>query len=165
MIKALIFDWGDTIMRDFPGKAGPMCDWEKVEWIPGAQTALQELSEKYICIIATGAGESDTAMMRKALRRLDAEKYFTYFFSAKELGTEKPDPIFFTKIADMAGFTPEECIHIGNLYHKDISGAKAAGMFTVLFNEKELEGDFPDADAVIARMYDLPEVIEAISAI
>jgi len=28
MIKALIFDWGDTVMRDFPDCKGPMADWE-----------------------------------------------------------------------------------------------------------------------------------------
>ena len=39
-IKTLIFDWGDTIMRDL-GLPGPMKDWDRVEWIPGAKEMLK----------------------------------------------------------------------------------------------------------------------------
>jgi FMN phosphatase YigB (HAD superfamily) len=159
MIKALIFDWGDTIMRDIPGMPGPMADWETVEWIPGAKEALELLSNKYLCIIATNASASDTGLMKKALGRLDAEKFFQFFFSSKELGVEKPDPGFFCRIASLIEMGTRECVHIGNLYEKDITGAKQSGMFTVFYNEKSLKGAFPDADVVIGRMEELPQAI------
>jgi HAD superfamily hydrolase (TIGR01509 family) len=159
MIRVLIFDWGDTIMRDFPGLQGPMATWEHVEWIPGAREALEVLSKKYICAIATNAGASDTGWMREALRRIDAEKYFTHFFSSKDLGAEKPDPDFFRRIASAIGADPEQCLHIGNLYAKDISGAKQAGMYTVFFNEKGSNDRFPHADSIIMHMNELTDAV------
>ncbi|HNZ43060.1 MAG TPA: HAD family hydrolase [Bacteroidales bacterium] len=154
-IKALIFDWGDTIMRDFPEKPGPMHTWDKVEWIPGAENLLKTVSKNFIMVIATNAGASDTVAMIKALRRVGADKYFSHFYSSKELGYDKPDVRFFTVIAEHIGITPEHCLMTGNLYEKDIVGAKASGMKTVLFNEKKSEGDFSQADAVIHSMEEL----------
>jgi len=155
-VKALIFDWGDTIMRDFPGNPGPMHTWDTVEWVPGAEKLLKTVNKKFIMVIATNAGASDTLAMIKALRRVGADKYFTHFYSSKELGYEKPDTRFFTVIAQHIGVAPEHCLMIGNLYEKDIVGAKACGMKTVLFNEKSLPGEFGQADAVI---YSLDELI------
>lgn len=79
MIQVLVFDWGNTIMCDFDLK-GPMWTWEKNEWISGAQEALEVLSKKYCCVVATSADQSNTDDMRKALARVDAEKYFRFFF-------------------------------------------------------------------------------------
>jgi FMN phosphatase YigB (HAD superfamily) len=158
MIDALIFDWGDTIMRDFPEKDGPMYTWDHVEWIPGAEEALKQLYDKFIMVIATNAGQSDTKAMKKALQRIGAERYFTYFFSSKDLKFEKPDVRFFQSISEQIGVLPENCAMIGNLYEKDIIGAKKCGMFTVLFDEEQVKGNFPLADKVIADMEELKDV-------
>lgn len=39
-MKTLIFDWGDTIMRDF-FLEGPMWKWKKVEWIANAEKDIE----------------------------------------------------------------------------------------------------------------------------
>jgi len=148
-IKALIFDWGDTVMRDFPEKSGPMAYWDRVEWIPGVERILEKFYKKYMMVIATNAGASDTKDMIKALERIGAGKYFQYFFSSKDLGYQKPDPRFFTSIASHIGVLPENCVMIGNIYETDISGAKASGMLTIFFNERNINAFFPDADFVI----------------
>jgi putative hydrolase of the HAD superfamily len=158
MIKALIFDWGDTIMRDFPEKEGPMYLWDHVEWIPGAEHALKQLFGRFIMVIATNAGQSDTLAMKFALQRIGAELYFNYFFSSKELKFEKPDTRFFLSIAEQINIAPEHCAMIGNLYGKDITGAKQSGMFTVLFNENRSKGIFDLADKVILKMEELPVI-------
>ena len=158
MIRALIFDWGDTIMRDFPKKRGPMYLWKHVEWIPEAEDALKRLHEKFIMVIATNAGESDTFAMKKALKRVGADKYFSHFYSSKDLGYKKPDVMFFSSIAKHIHALPEECAMIGNIYEKDIEGAKHCGMFTVLFNENSLEEEFPLADRVITCFSQLPSI-------
>ncbi len=158
MVQALIFDWGDTIMRDFPEKDGPMYTWDHVEWIPGAEEALRQLHNKFIMVIATNAGQSDTGAMKKALQRIGALPYFAYFFSSKDLKFEKPDVRFFECIAKQIGVLPENCAMIGNLYEKDIVGARQCGMFTVLFDEKMIGGNFEKADKVINNMDDLPNI-------
>jgi putative hydrolase of the HAD superfamily len=148
--KALIFDWGDTIMRDF-GLPGCMADWENVAWIPGIEEVLKEVSTIFPCIIATSAGHSGTPEMIAALKRVGADKYFDHFFSSKDLGYDKPDPWFFIETANRSGFAPGDCVMIGNIYEKDITGAKKAGMQTAFFNEKNLPGQYTDADIIFTR--------------
>ena len=159
MIKAIIFDWGDTVMRDYPELKTPMFTWEHVEYIPDVEQALKALATNYAMVIATNAGQSDTAAMIKALKRVGAEQYFHHFFSSKDLGYEKPDVRFFTSIAQTIHFKPEECIMIGNLYEKDIIGAKDVGMKTILFDEKACNYAFPKADKVIHSMKILVEAM------
>ncbi|MDD4847240.1 MAG: HAD-IA family hydrolase [Bacteroidales bacterium] len=158
-MKAIIFDWGDTVMRDFPEKPGPMYTWDTVLWIPGMKNVLESLKNNYTLIIATNAGESDTDAMKRALRRIDAEKYFRYFYSSKDLGVEKPDKRFFINIATEVGIDPEDMMMVGNSYEKDIIGASIAGMKTVFFNEKRRFGDFIHADFIIYSMEDLSLVV------
>ena len=157
-IKALIFDWGDTIMRDY-NLPGPMAEWDKVDWIPGAEEVLKVLSEKYKCIIATSADHSGTDEMIAALKLVGADKYFHHFFSSQQLGFKKPDPRFFSSITKNLSVVAAECVMIGNFYEKDIIGAKQAGMQTVLFNENNVEDPFPDADVMITEMQSLLEII------
>jgi putative hydrolase of the HAD superfamily len=157
MIKTLIFDWGDTIMRDF-NEAGPMSEWLQVAWIPGAEESLKILSKKFTCIIATSASHSDVNEMKKALARVGADQYFHLFYSRKELGFAKPDPRFFEAVLQRSGAKASSTVMIGNLYEKDIVGAKKAGLTTVFFNETNLGGDFPDADHMISHMNQLPKL-------
>ena len=98
MIKALIFDWGDTIMRDYPQLKTPMYTWDHVEYIPEAESTLKHLCRNYTMVIATNAGQSDTDAMIKALKRVNADRYFNSFFSSIDLGYEKPDKLFFKKV-------------------------------------------------------------------
>ncbi len=155
-IRCIIFDWGDTIMRDFPEKEGPMYTWEHVEYIPGAAEILPFLSQsRRKMVIATNAGASDTEAMIKALQRLGADQYFHEFFSSKDLRYEKPEPRFFRSISNTMMMKPEECIMIGNSYEKDIVGAKKSGMATIFFNENDLQGDFPLADFIITDLLEL----------
>ncbi len=156
-IKAIVFDWGDTIMRDF-ALPGPMSQWDKVAWVDGAETALKALSSKYTCIIATSADHSDTVEMKAALARVGADKYFHRFYSQKELGYKKPDVRFFQAVLRLSGFSPKESLMVGNLYEKDITGAKQAGMTTVFFNESGQQGDFEAADYQISHMALLNEL-------
>jgi HAD superfamily hydrolase (TIGR01509 family) len=153
-IHTLIFDWGDTIMRDF-ALPGTMKDWPTVEYIPGAEAALKVAAAKYTCIIATSANHSDTKDMIAALERVGAQKYFHHFLSSADLGYKKPDPHFFTAITERLNLEPAKCVMIGNLYEKDIAPAKAAGLQTIFFNEKNTQGNFPQADVVIGKMNQL----------
>lgn len=161
-IKALIFDWGDTIMRDIPGKEGAMYKWDHVEWIPYAEEALKSAFPYFICCIATSADHSDREDMIRALKRVNADQYFHYFFSSKELMYKKPDTRFFTSIAEKLSIAPNECLMTGNLYEKDIIGAKQAGMHTVFFNETRIEGKFPDADHMIFSFSEFEKVLSEI---
>lgn len=157
MLKLLIFDWGGTVMAD-TGEPGPMYLWKEVAWVPGTREALGDLKH-YACCIATNAGISDTEAMQKALKRVGAESYFSFFFSSKDLGFAKPDPRFFEAICKATGYRADECVMTGNDYLKDICGAKEAGMTTVFYNPGGGSSAYPKADAVITDMSDLPKTI------
>jgi putative hydrolase of the HAD superfamily len=159
IIKAIIFDWGDTLMRDFPELPGPMYLWEKNELIEGVDDLLAAISGKYELCVATNAGESDTASMIKALERVNIAHYFHHSFSSNDLGYKKPDIKFFTSICKYIGVLPENCAMIGNLYDKDITGAKEAGMMTVFFNEKKFKGDFEKADHIVFKINEILEIL------
>ncbi len=157
-VSTLIFDWGDTLMRDFD-LPGPMAQWPAVEYIEGVEEALQYLCPKYTCVVATSAAHSDTVEMIAALKRVGADRYFHHFFSSREIGFHKPDPQFFSTIVKKLGLAPDKCVMIGNLYAKDIVGAKKAGLQTILFDEQKQVADFADADVVIHKMKDLTGIL------
>lgn len=154
-VKALIFDWGGTLMRDFPGYGGPMVKWPKVEAITGVAGLMTAVQNNHLCCVASNAGDSDAGLMSAALGRVDLKKYFHYFFTSKELGYKKPDPGFFTEISTRLGVLASDCLAIGNDYLKDIVPAKDCGMKTALYMEKLVSGQFPKADIILLSMAEL----------
>ncbi|WP_218939070.1 MULTISPECIES: HAD family hydrolase [Lysinibacillus] len=158
-IKAVIFDWGDTLMRDFPQYKGAMAYWEKVEGVPGIEEALKNLSADYICCVASNAGDSNAERMGVALNRINIKNYFQHLFTSRELGVSKPDLEFFNQIIKKLNLTPAECIMVGNDYEKDIVPAKRIGLHTILFIEDGHHAIFDDADYAITSMNQLYEVI------
>ena len=162
MIKALVFDWGGTVMADL-GYEGPMYLWPDVRLVPGILKAIEKLSENYILCIATNAGLSDTPAMIRALERVKVQQYFKFYFSSKELKVKKPDPRFFEKICKKMGLPPQDCIMIGNDYLKDICGAKEVGMKTIFYNPSGTVREYDDANRVILSMESLTKVVKELT--
>ena len=158
-IKAIVFDWGDTLMKDFSEYAGPMADWEYVEIIDGVSKSLHIVSQSYTCCVASNAGASNSELLGMALKRVDIQQYFQYLFTSRELGFSKPSLDFFNKIVQTLDFTPQECIMVGNDYNKDIIPAKKIGMQTILFSQVSNKENFNYADYVINSMGNLHEII------
>jgi len=86
MKKIFLFDWGDTIMQDFPHEIGKMHTWLKVEAMPNADKMLNELSKKADCYLATNARDSSKLDIFKALERVNLHKYFKDIFCYIEIG-------------------------------------------------------------------------------
>lgn len=51
MISVYLFDWGDTLMVDFPDSTGKMCEWETVQAVSGAKEALAHYLKLHKCIL------------------------------------------------------------------------------------------------------------------
>ena len=159
-LKAIIFDWGDTLMCDFREFQGPMVHWPHVELIPGVEEALEQLHERFICCAASNADDSDAELMGQALARVGIRQYFHYLFTSKELGASKPHPDFFRRILQRLEIKPAECVVVGNDYKKDIFPAKSIGMYTVWLTESTRVDAAPGADEMIDSMCDLPDAVE-----
>jgi putative hydrolase of the HAD superfamily len=145
----VVWDWGDTLMRVFPGATGPMVDWPRVEAMPGAQDALRAFQTLPVQCVATNAAESDAAAVAAALARVGLAGYLSHVFTSSDLGAHKPDPAFFEGVVRRLGLPPETLLAVGNDLEKDIVPAKAAGMATVLVGATPARDRAGGADLVV----------------
>lgn len=161
-IRAVLFDWGGTLMREIPGFDGPMADWPRVEAIPGAREALEALHGRFAIAVATNAAASDGALVRAALARVGLDGYVDAAFTARELGVAKPDPEFFRRVLGALGREPSEVVMVGDSYGSDVVGAKGAGLRALWFNPTGARPPLvhPVHDAEVRILAELPRVLE-----
>jgi FMN phosphatase YigB (HAD superfamily) len=162
MIDVVIFDWGDTVMRDFPQYAGPMIDWPEVAAMPGITEALRALAEDYQLVLATNAAASGADKARAALARVRLNGYFTHVLTARELHVSKPDPGFFERVLEVCGSVPHRAVMVGDNFRTDIVGAKLASLRAIWYNRRAEAppADVPiTPDATIRDLGDLPAAI------
>jgi putative hydrolase of the HAD superfamily len=91
------------------------------------------------------------------LDRLGLARYFDCILDSNDVGVEKPDPRLFEIALERSGAHRDTTIHVGDLYHVDVVGARAAGVRAVLLDQADLYGD---ADCV--RLRSLPDLVAAI---
>ncbi len=163
-VRALLFDWGDTVMRVFPDYRGPMAHWPHVEVVPGIEEALEALHPRYTIALATNASDSDASMVRAALERAGLEKYFDAVFTSQELGARKPAPAFFQAALSRLGCAAGEVAMVGDSYRADVIGAREAGLWSVWFNPAALPcpATSPSHDAEVHTMAELPAALESL---
>lgn len=137
MKKCLLFDWGDTIMKDFPKETGKMYTWKIVEAMPNAEIALQELSQHANCYLATNAKDSNKNDIIKALKRVNLHFYFMDIFCYKEIGHLKPSEDYFNAILEKLKVSNKDVIMIGDSLNSDIIGAQNVGIKGILFAPDE----------------------------
>jgi putative hydrolase of the HAD superfamily len=123
MCDTLLFDWGNTIMIDYPDQKGPMYKWKNVEPVKNAQEVLSALSKSCRCYLVTNAKDSSKNEIVKALYRAQLDIYFTDIFCHKEFRCEKPSKEFFDKVIHIIN-NPPQCLMVGDNLQKDIVGAK-----------------------------------------
>jgi putative hydrolase of the HAD superfamily len=74
--------------------------------------------------------------------RLGLSKYFDCLIDSFLEGVEKPDARLFEIALSRSGAQAENTLHVGDLYHVDVVGARAAGLFAVLLDAADLYGDY-----------------------
>jgi HAD superfamily hydrolase (TIGR01509 family) len=73
--------------------------------------------------------------------RLGLSQHFDCLIDSFVEGVEKPDPRLFEIALSRCGARPDSTLHVGDLYHVDITGARAAGLAAVLVDEADLHGE------------------------
>jgi putative hydrolase of the HAD superfamily len=89
--------------------------------------------------------------------RIGLAASFDCILDSHDYGVEKPDPRFFEVALERSGASRDRTIHVGDLYHVDVVGARAAGMRGVLL---DVAGLYPEADC--PRVRSLGELVERI---
>ena len=126
--------------------------WEYVpdDVVPALQ-ALRAQGKKLVVV------SNANGTLRAHMERLDLTKRFDVILDSADEGVEKPDPRFFEIALARSSATRETTIHVGDLYHVDVIGARNAGLRSVLLDEAGL---YPDADC--PRVSSFPAFVELI---
>ena len=132
--KHYLFDWGNTLMADFPSEEGPMYQWQHVEAVDGAKNLLRDLSNFASCHLATNAKNSTVADIKKALLRVELDTFIKKIFCFRGIGYEKPSKEFFNHILTSLDCEKNEIIMIGDNLEQDVYGALNAGIDAIWFN-------------------------------
>ena len=93
---------------------------------------------------------SDGTVERK-LEHAGIRRFFDVVIDSHVVGVEKPDPRIFEIALERAGARPRTTAHVGDLYHVDVAGARAAGLTPVLLDPADLR---PDAGVTRVRSLD-----------
>jgi putative hydrolase of the HAD superfamily len=137
--RTVLFDWGDTVMRDNPVLTVPMVEWQTVEAVEGIAEVLAYLrSSGRQVILATSADISNEEQIRGALRRVDLAGYFARIYSFKNTGLPKGEAFYLHILSDL-GIPAAEALMVGDHFAKDIQAANAVGIFAVWFNPRNGE--------------------------
>lgn len=153
MFEAYLFDWGDTLMVDFPNMPGKMCDWPEVEAIDGALEALNYLSQRSRVYVATGAAESTEAEIEQAFTRVELNRFISGYFCKANLGVAKGSTEFLPLIVQQLGLPHERIAMVGDSLIKDILPAAAAGIRPIWLTQSP-EGE-PSGTKIIGHLAEL----------
>ncbi len=95
--------------------------------------------------------------LRHLFDRVGLTSALDILFDSHEEGVEKPDPRLFQIALERAHGRPETTLHVGDLYHVDVAGARAAGLHAVLL---DIAGLYDGCDCPrIRALADLPATI------
>ncbi len=156
----VLFDWGDTLMRDFKEFSSPMKDWPHLEVVTGAADVLAALYPRYTLALATSADVSGEADIRAALQRVDLDRWLDKIYCFRKIGYKKPSREFYRYILDDLQLSPHFICMVGDHYEADVLGANACGIRAVWFNEHSLEEHENDLQRTIHHLFHLPSALE-----
>ena len=128
--------------------------WEYVpDGIPAALTSLRDAGHRLVVV------SNANGTLREHFGRLGLDPYFACIVDSHEEGVEKPDPRLFQIALAKSGAEAPTTIHVGDLYEVDVVGARAAGIRTVLLDQRGL---YQDADCT--RISSLGELVQQVGA-
>jgi FMN phosphatase YigB (HAD superfamily) len=109
--------------------------------IDGAGEAVRRLAQRYRLGVISDSGLSIGHTLRHFLNRDGILDCFTCTTFSDEVGVSKPHMRIFQLTLDQLGAQPHEAVHVGDLTHSDIAGAKTIGMHAV-----RLTANYDDAN-------------------
>jgi putative hydrolase of the HAD superfamily len=113
--------------------------WEHVP--PDVPAALEALGRSYRLGVVSNANGT----VRALLSRLGLAQRFEQIVDSGEEGVEKPDPRLFSIALARMGLRADETAYVGDMFHLDVLGARAAGLYAVLLDPHDLHAGAPVA--------------------
>ena len=126
------------------------------EWVPAdvvpSLTRLRGLGPRLVMV------SNANGTLHAHAERLGLATHFELIIDSQREGVEKPDPEIFRRALARSGADAETTIHVGDLYHVDVLGARAAGLEAWLFDAGRL---YTDVDC--PRVATLAELCERVA--
>lgn len=131
-----------------------------VEFLPGAQAALADLTGYPLGLVTNGGRYTQQVKLASLGIR---KRFESLVFATPEKGL-KPDPYPFDRALGDLDADPETTIHVGDSLHADVAGANAMGIRSVWIPENarhaEIATDDPTPDHTLESLAELPALLE-----
>ncbi|MFN8639156.1 MAG: HAD family hydrolase [Dehalococcoidia bacterium] len=135
---------------------------------PEVEAVLEELASHYrLAVVSNGLGVEQ----RQKIAPLGLDRFFRAVAISGELGVRKPDPAIFAHTLAALDVAAHEALHVGDDFHADIEGARAAGLAAAIWVRRDVdtlqEPPRPTdarADCELADLTSLPRLVERLSA-
>jgi putative hydrolase of the HAD superfamily len=126
---------------------------------PHVREVLDVLRERLPLAVVT---DGQSAWARGELHKVRLLDYFDPVVVSGDFGYRKPDARLFQAALDAIGVSPQHALYVGNDMHRDIYGAREAGMTTVMFTSDQGTKDHPDCvpDHTIDDHRELLEILD-----
>ena len=117
--------------------------WESVpDEVPAALERLRAGGRR-LAVLSNSNGT-----VTRLFARVGLQRHFDHVLDSWVEKIEKPDPRFFARALERSAADPATTLHVGDLYHVDVRGARAAGIEAWLF---DAAGLYPEADCPRVR--------------
>ncbi len=151
----VLFDWGDTVMRDNPAMTVPMVEWPTVEVVEGIANVLAYLhSSGRRIILATSADVSTESQIRRALARGGLDTYFSRIYSFTNTHLKKGEAFYRHILSDL-GIPASKALMVGDGFEKDVQVPNNLRIFAVWFNWRSEEMSQGDLYVTVHTMKEL----------
>ncbi len=129
--------------------------WSSV--LPGVVPSLEKLRSwgLNLIVVSNSDGTVEESLIEQGLR-----PYFSWVVDSHWVGFEKPDARIFQHALSLGDDPAERTLHVGDLYHADVLGARSVGIHPILLDPF---GDWPELDC--ERAADLPAVVQQLAAV
>lgn len=138
-IRAVIFDFGDTLIYEVVDDEAPLHHYE-IKLRPSARAVVERLHAHGLKLAILSNTEQTTSdQLRTVLRKLEIEQFFSVVLTSSDLALEgiaepaKPSKEIYRRMLEALGLAPLSCVMVGNTVADDIQGATSAGLNAVLY--------------------------------
>jgi HAD superfamily hydrolase (TIGR01509 family) len=128
--------------------------WETVPDEVGPALAALRARGLQLVVVSNANGT-----LLSAFTRLGLVPALDVIFDSHVVGIEKPDPRFFQLALDESGARAETTVHVGDLYHVDVVGARSAGIAAILLDVANLYAEYD-----CRRVRSLTELVEILGS-
>lgn len=135
----------DVPMEELEIILGNAADPDKL--MPGVREMLADLRRRGIRTgVISNLGWSGHALTAR-LEKMLPEHRFEFIMASSEYALRKPNPLLFRAALEKARLTAPEVWYIGDSIAADVTGAKRAGLFPVLYADDSIPNPWARKDA------------------